>query len=57
MVERATVQFADGADPHRWDLRVTELFTRDDDGWRRIHRHGDPMVDRHSLEEILPLLP
>jgi ketosteroid isomerase-like protein len=57
-VERATVELA--ADPEgterRWDLRVTEIFGKTSDGWRRVHRHADPLVDRRGLGEVVGLL-
>ena len=40
----------------RWDLRVTEVFERRDQQWVRVHRHADPLVDRHHLDEMLSLL-
>jgi hypothetical protein len=56
MVERAQVLFADRDDPSRWELRVTELFRRTDSSWDRFHRHADPLVDPHPLDEMLHLL-
>ena len=56
MVERAQVKFAGRNDRARWELRVTKLFRRDDSGWERFHRHADPLVEVHSLDEMLGLL-
>jgi ketosteroid isomerase-like protein len=56
MIERAQVKFAGRTGPERWDLRVTELFRKTDQGWERFHRHADPLVDLHSLDEMLALL-
>jgi hypothetical protein len=56
MIERASVRFAGRAEPTRWDLRVTELFRHSDDGWTRFHRHADPLLDFHRLDEVLALL-
>jgi hypothetical protein len=56
MLERAQVKFVGRAEPARWDLRVTELFRKTDSGWERFHRHADPLVDLHPLEEMLALL-
>jgi hypothetical protein len=57
MIERATVHFAGRAEPARWDLRVTELFRSVEGEWQRFHRHADPLVDPHGLDEVLGLLP
>lgn len=56
MIERATVIFAGQSEPHRWDLRVTEIFHRDGEDWVRVHRHADPLVDRHDIPSLVPLL-
>lgn len=57
-VERGSVEFVtdrEGAG-RRWDLRVTEIFRQVDGAWRRVHRHADPLVDRHGLAEVASLL-
>jgi ketosteroid isomerase-like protein len=56
MIERAQVKFAGRSQPARWELRVTELFRNTDTGWERFHRHADPLVDLHSLDEMVALL-
>ena len=57
-IERAIVELADDAVgvERRWDLRVTEVFRRSDGEWQRVHRHADPLVDRHRLGDIAALL-
>ena len=57
VIEHAKVKFVDHDAPVRWDLRVTEVFERRRGAWVRVHRHADPMVDRHPLDEVLALLP
>jgi hypothetical protein len=56
MIERALVNFAGRSEPARWELRVTELFRNTDVGWERFHRHADPLVELHSLDEMVALL-
>jgi hypothetical protein len=56
MLERAEVELTGRAGRHRWDLRVTEIFRRARAGWERVHRHADPLVDRHDMDELLGLL-
>ena len=51
-----SVKFAGRDHVHPWNLRVTEVFKRDGETWRRLHRHADPLVKRRSLEETLALL-
>lgn len=55
-VERATVTFAGSTEPRRWDLRVTEVFRQSADGWERVHRHADPLVDRRPVADVADLL-
>lgn len=57
LIESAIVKFRGRDVPCRWDLRVTEVFERRGAEWVRVHRHADPLVDRHPLDEILRLLP
>jgi hypothetical protein len=56
MIERARVKFLGHDKPARWELRVTELFRHGETGWERFHRHADPLVDGHSLDQMLDLL-
>jgi hypothetical protein len=55
LVERATVVLAGETEERRWDLRVTEVFRLGEQGWERVHRHADPVVDRRPLAEVAAL--
>jgi ketosteroid isomerase-like protein len=56
MIERASVSLRGQAGTRRWDLRVTEVFRRTREGWERVHRQADPLVDRLDLGHVLALL-
>lgn len=42
--QRANVQLASNAETVQFDLRVTEVFRREDDEWKLVHRHADPQT-------------
>jgi hypothetical protein len=50
------VRFAGREEPHRWNLRVTEVYERVGEGWVRLHRHADPLQGFRTLEETLALV-
>jgi ketosteroid isomerase-like protein len=41
--QRATVRLRATKEEVTFNLRVTELFRREDNGWKLIHRHADSM--------------
>jgi ketosteroid isomerase-like protein len=43
-IEPNDVQLAGTSDRTRISLRVTMVFRREDDGWRIVHRHADPIT-------------
>jgi len=55
-IERSMVKFKGRDEPLPWVLRVTEMYQRHGDEWRRIHRHADPLIHHISIDEVLSLL-
>jgi len=49
-IERSTVRIGVAAKKSAGALRVTQVFRCETDGWKLVHRHGDPLVDKHAPE-------
>jgi hypothetical protein len=56
MIERAMVRFKGRERMQPWVLRVTQLYQRDGDKWRSVHRHADPLIEPQSLDSVLALM-
>lgn len=44
-VQRSLVTITGQDEPVPFDLRVTELYRREADGWKLFHRHADPLKE------------
>lgn len=55
-VERNEVMFDGETKGGPWILRTTQVFRRDGERWRRLHRHADPLIRRRPLDETRRLL-
>ncbi len=56
MIERAMVRFKGRNELQPWVLRVTQVYQRDGDEWRSVHRHADPLIERQSLDSVLAMM-
>jgi ketosteroid isomerase-like protein len=43
--QRATAHMRGSNETIPFNLRVTEVFRREGDGWKLIHRHADPLAE------------
>jgi ketosteroid isomerase-like protein len=52
-IQGGSMKLGDADDMVPVTLRVTSIFRREDDGWKLVHRHADPLTERpiRSLEE------
>jgi ketosteroid isomerase-like protein len=55
MIERQHGRFEGGPD-QTLDLRVTQVYRREGEDWRLVHRHADPLVDPMSVDELHSLM-
>jgi ketosteroid isomerase-like protein len=52
-VERCQAKVGGREDPAPIALRVTTVFRPEDDTWKVVHRHADPIVTEQPAESVL----
>ena len=52
-VERLRGRIGGSADLAPVVLRTTSIFRREDDGWKIVHRHADPIMTAQPPESVL----
>lgn len=52
-LERSRARLAGAAEKVPIGLRVTTVFRREDEGWKIVHRHADPITDARSLQSVM----
>ena len=52
-IERCRVKVGGADEAATSSLRATTVFRREDDGWRIVHRHADPITGERPPESIV----
>lgn len=52
-IERNRSKLAGAAEKVPISLRVTTVFRREDDGWKIVHRHADPITDTRPVQSVM----
>lgn len=54
-IERSRARLGGSTEITAFSLRATTIFRREDDGWRIVHRHADPITSTRPVESITEL--
>lgn len=52
-IERSTVLVVGQENPAPIALRVTHIFQREGSGWKLLHRHADPLMEKTAPDAVL----
>jgi ketosteroid isomerase-like protein len=52
-VERSRSKLGDAVEKVPISLRVTTVFRREDDGWKIVHRHADPITTPRPVQSVV----
>jgi ketosteroid isomerase-like protein len=52
-IERFRVRAGGASEPAPSTLRVTTIFRREEEGWKIVHRHADPVTTPRPIESVL----
>ena len=52
-IEQSRVKVGEAEEVAPTALRTTTIFRREDDGWRIVHRHADPITKPQPVESIV----
>jgi ketosteroid isomerase-like protein len=52
-IERFKAKVGGQRETSDFALRVTCIYRREDDGWKLVHRHADPRVERQTAESVV----
>jgi ketosteroid isomerase-like protein len=52
-IERTRAKVGGDDDMARFSLRATTIFRHEDDGWKVVHRHADPITTPRPIESAL----
>ena len=52
-IERTRIKVGGQDETSDVAVRVTCVYRREDDGWKLVHRHADPRVERQTAESVV----